>query len=251
MELDDSHGHAPMGAGDDVDNLTPAMDDDDNKENVVEVHLSSANNYAIPGSSTSNRPVAHIKREPSVKREHSPPELDRKTVIKRETTPITEVRLSSKNNYAIPNTADAKPTSIKKEPHVKTEPAEHERLEIRTKRGMKTEPADNDPYRTKAKKVQRVKPEPTDDTMPIEIKKEPDVRVKTEPTEDMLKAGLTKSPKQEEPPPVSWDEEEETLVEIHLSSRCQYSSTKRVSVKTEALSHKPMKKESSPFVLPP
>ena len=83
---------------------------------------------------------------------------------------------------------------------------------------MKTEPADNDTYRTRSKKVQRVKPEPSDDTMPIEIKKEPDVRVKTEPTEDMLKAGLTKSPKQEEPPPVSWDEEEETLVEVRCGT---------------------------------
>ena len=90
--------------------------EEDDKENVVEVsnlvrcvcevlgvnifslqiHLSSRNNYAIPGSSVLNSTV--VKREHSVKREPSPSAVKTEPSVKRESSPgdeqerIVEVR---------------------------------------------------------------------------------------------------------------------------------------------------------------
>lgn len=54
--------------------------------NLSQIHLSSANKFAMPGSSASNHDV-RVKRELSAKRESSPAEI----AVKRE--PITEVRI--------------------------------------------------------------------------------------------------------------------------------------------------------------
>ncbi|KAI0721089.1 hypothetical protein C8T65DRAFT_724733 [Cerioporus squamosus] len=171
------------------------MEEGDNKENVVEVHLSSKNNYTIPGSSASH---ARQRIEPSVKREPSPdPPTGEVVPVKREPTPVTEIRLSSKDNYALP-TSHSDNVRIKREPFVKREPSP-----VAPQAQVKRESTPITEVHLSSRNNYNI---PRTSHSPVRVKTEPDY-IKAESSED---ASLPPQPASEDVKPDIKDEEEES-----------------------------------------
>ncbi|RPD66137.1 hypothetical protein L226DRAFT_530260 [Lentinus tigrinus ALCF2SS1-7] len=180
-------------------------DEGDNKENVVEVHLSSKDNYAMPGSSTG---CTQQTRAVSVKREPSPdPPIEEVPVrVKREPTPITEIRLSHKNNYAIP-TSGSDNVRVKQEPSVKRELSQ-----VIPESSLKREPTPATEVYLSSRNNYSI-PRTSCSPARVAVKTQHD-RVKEEPSEDMwMQRHHAKDMKLD-----TEDAEEESIVEIHLSS---------------------------------
>nr|VWO98800.1 Putative Rab/GTPase [Ganoderma boninense] len=186
----------------------PGEDENDDKENVVEIHLSSRDNYTIPGESAS---CVRVKAEPDVgvERNSSPR-------IKRESS-SEPPRRPSKRIKRGPSPFPARKTSppVKREPSPLPSllPPPPARRMPSPAPVIKTEPVSPQRLLAPAVKTERLSPN---------VKRESsdaDALGNTPPlsSEGVVQEELLE-PKEEE----TWDEEEETLVEIHVSSRNQH-----------------------------
>ncbi|KAM5535159.1 hypothetical protein V8D89_011095 [Ganoderma adspersum] len=201
----------------------PDEDEDDNKENVVEIRLSSRDNYAIPGESAS---CVRVKTESSVSAERdSPPRIKRESSsepprrpskrVKREPS-LSPAREASRPIKREPSPLPSllPPPSARRVPSpgpiVKTEQSSPQRLRIPA---VKREPL-SPPLRTSPS---RLKKNPAPSVLKGRL---PDV--KAEPSDNDTLAPPPPTPEgdvqQELPAPKEeegiWDEEEETLVEV-------------------------------------
>ncbi|KAI1795878.1 hypothetical protein LXA43DRAFT_989885 [Ganoderma leucocontextum] len=199
----------------DDDRQTPLANEgeDDNKENVVEIRLSSRDNYAIPGESASC-----VK----VKKDSAP-------CIKREGSPVPQRH---------------PPKRVKREPSLPPATGRE------ASRPIKTEPSPSPPIIPPPPTRCMPSPSPVVKAEPLS----PSVRrapphVNREPSQGDVLALAPRTSEEHvkrephDPEEETWDEEEETLVEIHVSSRNQHLVFGRPPAKAGSDGVKKVKKE--------